>query len=46
MQHTVSGLTWSHTCRMAKNCELKDQKLWTVLKLLADFSAQFKETSI
>jgi len=29
VQQTVSGLTWSRTCRMAKNFELRDRKLWT-----------------
>jgi len=46
MQHTVSGLTWSCTFRMVKNFELQDQKWWTVLKLLADFTAKFKEISV
>ena len=46
MQQTVSGLTWSYTCRMVKNFELQDQKWWTVLKLLADFTAQPKGISI
>jgi hypothetical protein len=31
---------------MAENFELQDQKWWTFLKLLADFTAQFKEISI
>lgn len=46
MQQTVSGLTWSRTCRMAVNFELQDQKWWAVLKLLVDFTAHFKETRI